>query len=207
MTDDIQDTGRHELLRTVLRSVCSRYFDGLVDASAVNDMCTRLIAGRHLSHEDMACIAAEFVHQYTGTMSRPYVPSQIDIVSSFISAFGLAYALMDRTGVLTEFASKMVRHFTASYLTGRIPLHNALSRCRRVLDAIPVAPEAVDMAMFSVLDKAVCQYMSDDGTVSADRLDMIDAFISESGLDMVRLPDRFAHSHLGRLLRMPCGPR
>lgn len=207
MTAETQTTDQHELCKTVLRSVCSRYFVGLDDASVVNDMCVRLISEGRLNQEDMADIAAEFVHKYTETMSRPYVPSQIDIVSSFISAFGIDYELIDRAGVLTSFVSKMIRHFTASYFTGRIPLHNALSRCRRVLDAIPVSSDAVDTAMLSVIDKAVGRYMSDNGTIPADQLDMIDAFISESGLDMARLPHRFACSHLGRLaqIRMASG--
>lgn len=207
MADDIQTTGPHELHMTVLRSVCDRYFSGLDDASAVGDMCQRLTAAGYLTDDEMADIASEYVQRYASEMERPYVPSQIDVVSSFVASFGLDYELMDRTGTLTSFVSKMIRHFTASYFTGRIPLHNALSRCRRVIDAIPVAPDAVDMAMFSVLDKAVGRYMSDDGTIPADRLGMIDAFICESGLDTLRLPYRFAHSHLGRLLRRPCGPR
>lgn len=189
---------KHDNALSEFEKVCTAFFAGhKSQADIVNDR-NRLKTNSFLSDEDIVNIAAKTIRAYTDSIRRPFVPSQLALVDSFINAIGVSYANLNRNGAVDTFSQKLLKGFMVDYFTDQLTLPVAQKRCQRVTSTLPMNVTNERNAYLYVLDKAAKNFLA-DGMLTDQEQQKIDNYISVLALPVSNLPAEFNGSDLEKL--------
>lgn len=179
-------------------SICADFFNGGASYSDVATKRISLQSTAFLSDEDVAQIGDSAIRTYTDSIRRPYTPRQLNAVDNFISALGVSYGNINRTGAVDCFAQKLLKGFMVDFFTDHLSLPAAQSRCQKVISTLPISNEAENEAYFYVLNKAAHNFLK-DGMITDDEQRKIDEYVSTLALPMTNLPSTLNGSEIEKL--------
>ena len=189
---------KHDIALYEFGKVCSAFFAGHSAQSDVVNERNRLQSSSFLSDEDIVDIADKAIRAYTDSIRRPFVPSQLALVDSFINAIGVSYANLNRNGAVDSFSQKLLKGFMVDYFTDQLTLPAAQKRCQRVTSTLPMNAPNERNAYLYVLDKAAKNFLA-DGMLTDSEQGKIDDYISALSLPINNLPAEFNGSDLEKL--------
>lgn len=178
--------------------VCTAFFDGNKTQSDIVNEWNRLKSSSFLSDEDIVNIADRTIRLYTESIHRPFVPSQLELVDSFIKAIGVSYANLNRNGAVDSFSQKLLKGFMVEYFTDQLTLPSAQKRCQRVISTLPMNTANERSAYLYVLNKAAKNFLA-DGMLSDKEQQKIDNYISALSLPVSNLAAEYNGSDLEKL--------
>lgn len=189
---------KHDNALSEFGKVCSAFFAGHKSQTDIVNYRNRLKTNSFLSDEDIVIIADKAIRAYTDSIRRPFVPSQLALVDSFINAIGVSYANLNRNGAVDTFSQKLLKGFMVDYFTDQLTLPAAQKRCQRVTSTLPMNVTNERNAYLYVLDKAAKNFLA-DGMLTDQEQQKIDNYISALALPVSNLPAEFNGSDLEKL--------
>ncbi len=179
-------------------TVCRKYIMGNASVHDISNARGRLTNTNFLTDSDCGDIADKVIREYTDSIRRPFRPSHLNLVDNFINAIGIAYADINRTGAIDVFTQKLLKGFMVEYFTDQLTLHEAQSRCQRVISTLPIAPCVANDAYYYVLNKAAQNFLN-DGMLSDDEQLKIDSYVNALALPVNNLPAQFQGCEIEKL--------
>ena len=189
---------KHDIAISDFEKVCTAFFVGHKSQSDIVNERNRLQSSSFLSDEDIVTIADKAIRTYTDFIRRPFVPSQLSLVDSFINAIGVSYANLNRNGAVDSFSQKLIKGFMVDYFTDQLTLPAAQKRCQRVTSTLPMNVANERDAYLYVLDRAAKNFLA-DGMLTDSEQRKIDDYISALSLPVNNLPAQFNGSYLEKL--------
>ena len=189
---------KHALALSDFEKVCTSFFAGYKSQPEIVSERNMLQSSSFLSDEDIVDIADKAIRAYTDSIRRPFVPSQLSLVDSFINAVGVSYANLNRNGAVDSFSQKLIKGFMVDYFSDQLTLSAAQKRCQRVTSTLPMNVANERNAYLYVLDKAAKNFL-DDGMLTDSEQRKIDDYISALSLPINNLPAQFNGSYLEKL--------
>lgn len=189
---------KHDIAMSDFQNVCSAFFAGRKSPSDIVNERNRLKSTSFLSDDDIVTVADKTIRAYTDSIRRPFVPSQLALVDSFINAVGVSYANLNKNGAVDSFSQKLLRGFMVDYFTDQLTLAAAQKRCQRVTSTLPMNVASERNAYLYVLDKAAKNFLA-DGMLTDQEQQKIDDYVSALSLPVSNLPAEFNGSDLEKL--------
>ena len=181
-----------------LEEISKHFFDGNISSSQLVSKFNECRNNNFISSKDIAQIASDAIKTYTDSISRPFRPSQLNLVREYVDSVGIPFELINMWGAIDEFGYKLLKGFMTEYFTDQISLSQAIGRCERVKTALPINREKEDEAYYYVLNKAASNFLS-DGLLTDEEKNKIDNFINLLSLQVNNLPAQFKGGELEKL--------
>lgn len=189
---------KHKVGLAELERVSNAFFNKICSQNDISGKIRETKRFNFIEDEEISAVAHKAISDFTSSISRPFAPSQLNLVRDYVIALGVPYNLINQHGAVDDFAFKLIKGFMVDYFTDNISLSQAIGRCEKVKTTLPVSRLKEEEAYYYVLNKAASNFLS-DGYLSDEERDKIDNYVSALSLQINNIPAQFQGGDLEKI--------